>query len=197
MKKLLTMMLLLVSLTAQAQDIDLFTGDCYLYNEMLDGSQLQELKLQYSIEDGYYYYIIESEKIMLSLTGEHNETFIANCEKYLEWCDIANSKNITIQKDIPDLTIENCGLVFDWCNEFYVSKTCFVYFKFFSIKEQDHYLTLHTNKAVSYNNDYIDCQIKGLYLPLKTVNGIMEGMATREAKIIEFEALENNDDLFK
>ncbi len=111
--KRIAMFFLLGALTISAAVADeylLFTESCGTFNEYTSRLNEAELKIKYAPSQNIY--ILEFGGMCFFLSGENLADLRSACEKYFEWEELARTKGVELEKQLPIKTTVLAG----WLN---------------------------------------------------------------------------------
>lgn len=111
--KRIAMFFLLGALTISAAVADeylLFTESCGTFNEYTSRLNEAELKIKYAPSQNIY--ILEFGGMDFFLSGENLADLRSACEKYFEWEELARTKGVELEKQLPIKTTVLAG----WLN---------------------------------------------------------------------------------
>lgn len=147
------------------EEINIFVGDAYNYNEFI--SSLIETKFEIRLDTETQKYYLFKNEIMSSawihLKKIDLEKLRKTLEKYNEWEKTAIENQVKIKKEIPNSKLR-CKIIWQFGDEWYSGTAIDLYFTFFSQSITHHQLVISSSKIESTSNEYIEYKLDPLYL---------------------------------
>jgi len=197
-KLILIMAALILTGSLFADEITIFEGSCYRWNKTLKSLNGHEYWIRYETETNKFYLKTYDfiNTIWVELDHSDIEKMRETFTKYLEWESKAVSEQVKIEKEIPESNIRTISM---WkSSKYHQSNSAELAFLFFSQTKNWHQLVIFSNKMISKDNEYIDCEIEGLYIDKEDVELLLNGISEENIKIKmdEYNELQKKEDMF-
>ena len=182
--------LLLCAYNVFADEHLLYSGKCYIFNDVLKTSDDADYAIKYDDEDDVFFLRIDDwiNKAWIHLTRNDIAKLRKNIEKYFEWEKLAVEKAVKLEKDLPDSTI-NTEVTWKFGDDWQSAMGLNVYFVFFSQNTTRHQLVLYSSKVTSYKNQFITYKMDDLYFDKNQVqqlyNAIKEETLSKQLEEIK------------
>ena len=127
MRKILSIIILTFCFhTSKAEEIIIYLGEAYHYNEFLGGMSDAQFAIKYDTENKIYYFYSSDifNKGWVKMTESQLGDFRSTLEKYLQWEKTAIEKKVKINKEFPDSEL-NCNVSWKFGDDWFSSS----YFK--------------------------------------------------------------------
>lgn len=192
--------ILVVGATVYANQIELFVGTGYNYDDPSQNFVETTYTIIYDTEsDEYYFYtsgLFSSGWIIFDVADF--EVFRKNLFKYKEWEQIALTNQAEIEKELIDSQITG-DVIWQSAQRWHTGKNIAMDFIFFSQSKDRHQLVITSNAIKSSLNESISFELKPIYLTSAQVDAMITGLsnASISQRVDEYAQLKNIESLFQ
>ncbi|QXP62078.1 hypothetical protein [Polaribacter sp. HaHaR_3_91] len=161
-----------------AEQITIYKGEAYHFNEILSAMVKTEFSIKYDTEDKIYYFFSSDfmKKGWIILKEEQLNQFRLTLEKFNDWEAIAIKNKVELEKEFPNSEL-NCKVSWYYVNDWYHSTGTKMNFKFFSQSKTRHQFIISSNLVTSNSNQFIEYKLETFYLDKNQVNLFINGIS--------------------